>query len=118
MPRPGPDAGPRPGPADATPRPEGAGGHAERAARTYGAAADHFTLPPLSFWDRFRRGNGGAAAAGTRPLGSGYRATVDALSQEQRDTVRERLLARLRSAGVTTLRTDVVFGAAERPRRA
>jgi SAM-dependent methyltransferase len=48
-------------------------------------------------------------------LGSGYRATVDALSQEQRDTVQERLLARLRSAGITTLRTDVVFGIAERP---
>jgi ubiquinone/menaquinone biosynthesis C-methylase UbiE len=48
-------------------------------------------------------------------LGSGYRATVDALSQDQRDTVRERLLARLRTAGVTTLRTDVVFGTAERP---
>jgi len=29
--------------------------------------------------------------------------------------VRERLLARLRAAGVTTLRTDVVFGTAERP---
>ena len=48
-------------------------------------------------------------------LGSGYRATVDALTQEQQDTVRERLLARLRAAGVTTLRTDVVFGTAERP---
>ena len=48
-------------------------------------------------------------------LGSGYRATVDALTQEQQDTVRQRLLARLRAAGVTTLRTDVVFGTAERP---
>jgi len=49
-------------------------------------------------------------------LGTGYRGTVDALSQEQRDSVRERLLAGLRAAGVTTLRTDVVFGTAERPR--
>jgi len=49
-------------------------------------------------------------------LGTGYRGTVDALSQEQRDRVRERLLAGLREAGVTTLRTDVVFGIAERPR--
>jgi ubiquinone/menaquinone biosynthesis C-methylase UbiE len=48
-------------------------------------------------------------------LGSGYRATVDALSPDQRDTVRERLLTRLRAAGVTTLRADVVFGTAERP---
>jgi SAM-dependent methyltransferase len=49
-------------------------------------------------------------------LGTGYRGTVDALSPEQRDSVRERLLARLCAAGVTTLRTDVVFGTAERPR--
>ena len=49
-------------------------------------------------------------------LGSGYRATVDALGQEQRASVRERALAGLRAAGVTTLRTDVVFGTAERPR--
>jgi len=49
-------------------------------------------------------------------LGTGYRGTVDALSQEQRDIVRQRLLAALRAAGVTTLRTDVVFGTAERPR--
>jgi ubiquinone/menaquinone biosynthesis C-methylase UbiE len=49
-------------------------------------------------------------------LGTGYRGTVDALTQEQRGSVRERLLAALRAAGVTTLRTDVVFGTAERPR--
>ena len=49
-------------------------------------------------------------------LGTGYRGTVDALSPEQRESVRERLLAGLRAAGVTALRTDVVFGTAERPR--
>jgi SAM-dependent methyltransferase len=49
-------------------------------------------------------------------LGTGYRGTVDALSPEQRDSVRKRLLAGLRAAEVTTLRTDVVFGTAERPR--
>jgi len=49
-------------------------------------------------------------------LGTGYRGTVEALSPEQRGSVRERLLARLRAARVTTLRTDVVFGTAERPR--
>jgi hypothetical protein len=48
-------------------------------------------------------------------LGTGYRGTVEALSPEQRDSVRERLLAGLRAAGVTMLRTDVVFGTAERP---
>jgi ubiquinone/menaquinone biosynthesis C-methylase UbiE len=48
-------------------------------------------------------------------LGSGYRATVDALSQEQRDRLRSGLLSELRSRNVTTLRTDVVFAAARRP---
>jgi ubiquinone/menaquinone biosynthesis C-methylase UbiE len=48
-------------------------------------------------------------------LGSGYRATVDALSPEQRDRVRERVLGELRSGGVTAVRTDMVFGTAERP---
>jgi len=62
----------------------------------------HHLAHPDQFWDIV--------------LGTGYRGTVDALSQEQRDRVRERLLAGLREAGVTTLRTDVVFGIAERPR--
>lgn len=48
-------------------------------------------------------------------LGTGYRATIDALSQEQRDTVRTRLLGRLRSEGITSVRTDVVFSIAQRP---
>jgi ubiquinone/menaquinone biosynthesis C-methylase UbiE len=49
-------------------------------------------------------------------LGSGYRATIEALSQEQRDTVREHVIRELSSAAVTAVRTDVVFGTAERPR--
>ena len=49
-------------------------------------------------------------------LGSGYRATVDALGQEQRDRVRGWLLSELRSRAVTAVRTDVVFGTARRPR--
>jgi ubiquinone/menaquinone biosynthesis C-methylase UbiE len=49
-------------------------------------------------------------------LGSGYRATIEALSQEQRDTVREHVIRDLSSAAVTAVRTDVVFGTAERPR--
>jgi hypothetical protein len=48
-------------------------------------------------------------------LGTGYRATIDALSQEQRDIVRERLLSRLRSEGITSVRTDVVFSTVHRP---
>jgi len=47
-------------------------------------------------------------------LGSGYRATVDALSPAQCDAVRARLMHRLRSDGVTTLQTNVVFGTAQR----
>jgi len=49
-------------------------------------------------------------------LGSGYRATVEALSQEQRKLVRGRVLGELRSSAVMTLRTDVVFGTAQRPK--
>jgi SAM-dependent methyltransferase len=49
-------------------------------------------------------------------LGSGYRATVDALSQEQRDLVRRRVLGELRSSGITSLRTDVIFSTAQRPK--
>lgn len=61
----------------------------------------HHLDHPDSFWDIV--------------LGSGYRGTVDALRPDQRDQLREQLLGRLRSAGITTLRTDVVFGTAERP---
>jgi ubiquinone/menaquinone biosynthesis C-methylase UbiE len=48
-------------------------------------------------------------------LGTGYRATIDALSPDQHDQVRQRLLAQLRSRSITTVRTDVIFGTAERP---
>jgi ubiquinone/menaquinone biosynthesis C-methylase UbiE len=47
-------------------------------------------------------------------LGTGYRATIDALSREQRTQVRRRLLSELRSRNLTTIRTDVVFGTATR----
>lgn len=56
---------------------------------------------PDSFWDIV--------------LGSGYRATIDALSPEQRGPVRQNLLAELRAGGITSVRTDVVFGTAQRP---
>ena len=47
-------------------------------------------------------------------LGTGYRATVDALRPEQRDELRESLLTELRMREITVLRTDVVFGTATR----
>ena len=47
-------------------------------------------------------------------LGSGYRATIDALSQDQREQVQERLLRELRSRSITTVRTDVIFATAKR----
>jgi ubiquinone/menaquinone biosynthesis C-methylase UbiE len=50
-------------------------------------------------------------------LGSGYRATIDALSQDQRTQVHGRLLSELRSRNLTTIRTDVIFGTASRPRQ-
>ncbi len=65
------------------------------------ASGMHSLDQPDSFWEIV--------------LGSGYRATVDALSREQYHRVREHLLAQLRSRGVTTLQTDVVFGTAQRP---
>ena len=65
------------------------------------AAGEHRLEHPDRFWDIV--------------LGSGYRATVDALSPEQRDRVRESVLAELRSRQITSLRTDVVFGTAARP---
>ena len=42
--------------------------HARRAAATYGAAADHYDLPALSFWDRF-----GAATVSRLRLAPGHR---------------------------------------------
>src|SRR5689334_11484461 len=42
--------------------------HARRAARTYGAAADHFDGPALGFWDRY-----GAATVARLPLTPGQR---------------------------------------------
>jgi SAM-dependent methyltransferase len=47
-------------------------------------------------------------------LGSGCRATIDALSPGQQDQVRRRLLHELRAARITALRADVVFATARR----
>jgi len=61
---------------------------------------EHRLAHPDQFWDIV--------------LGSGYRATADALGPARRDRVRERLLRTLRSADITSPRTDVVFGTAAR----
>ncbi|HEY6887020.1 MAG TPA: hypothetical protein VI300_04545, partial [Solirubrobacter sp.] len=47
-------------------------------------------------------------------LGSGYRATVDALRPAQREALHDRLIVKLRSQAIRTLRTDVVYGTADR----
>jgi len=47
-------------------------------------------------------------------LGSGHRATIDALSQAQTDSLRDRLLGELRARRITEVRTDVVFAVAQR----
>jgi ubiquinone/menaquinone biosynthesis C-methylase UbiE len=45
-------------------------------------------------------------------LGSGYRGTVDALDDDQRERLRGRVVGDLRSRSVTTVRNDVVFATA------
>ena len=47
-------------------------------------------------------------------LGSGFRATVDALGEQQRERLRERVVGELRSRGIRSLRNDVVFASAVR----
>jgi SAM-dependent methyltransferase len=66
------------------------------------AEGRHHLEQPDMFWDVV--------------LGSGYRATVDALTSPQRDRLREGLLDELRGREVTALRTDVVYGTATRPK--
>jgi ubiquinone/menaquinone biosynthesis C-methylase UbiE len=85
---------------------------------------------PQALAGLFARGGIGGAAAHAMPgehhlerpgdfwdvvLGSGYRATVDDLTGEQRETLRERILLALQARSITTLRTDVVFATAHRP---
>jgi hypothetical protein len=65
-------------------------------------AGEHPLDSPEDFWDIV--------------LGSGYRATVDALAPDERETLRSTLLARLSEQAVSTVRTDVVYGTAERRR--
>ncbi len=48
-------------------------------------------------------------------LGTGYRATINALSPDQQDLLREQVVTALGVRKVTSIRTDVVYGAATRP---
>lgn len=56
---------------------------------------------PAAFWDVV--------------LGTGYRATVDALDGPARDRVRERAVRRLEHRGTTQFTTNVVYGVATKP---
>jgi len=62
--------------------------------------ARHDLTSPARFWDVV--------------LGSGYRATVDALDQDRQDVLRQDVLTELSSRNISTLCTDVVFGRAIR----
>lgn len=66
-------------------------------------AGEHRLNRPDDFWDIV--------------LGSGYRGTIDALSADKRDRVRDRVLGELRDRAVTAVRADVVYGVARRPGR-
>ena len=63
-------------------------------------AGQHRLAGPEDFWDVV--------------LGSGYRATVESLAADKREALREHVLAAVRDQAVTVLRTDVVYGIAER----
>jgi ubiquinone/menaquinone biosynthesis C-methylase UbiE len=64
-------------------------------------ASSHPLPRPEDFWDVV--------------LGSGYRATVDALSPAGRSAVRASVVESLRASGVGSIRTDVVMGVGRRP---
>jgi len=61
----------------------------------------HRLAEPAAFWDIV--------------LGSGYRATVDALGAAPAEQVRAAVTGRLARSGTTAVRTDVVYGVATRP---
>lgn len=64
-------------------------------------AGVHQLDSPDSFWDIV--------------LGSGYRATIDALTADQHDQVRQATLGELRARNISALQTNVVFATARRP---
>jgi ubiquinone/menaquinone biosynthesis C-methylase UbiE len=65
------------------------------------AAATHPLARPEDFW--------------VIVMGSGLRATVDALSPAQREQVHDEVLTRLRDKAVTGIRIDAILGSARRP---
>jgi ubiquinone/menaquinone biosynthesis C-methylase UbiE len=69
-------------------------------ARADAVSASHPLAAPEDFW--------------VMVLGTGYRATVDALAPEQVEQVRTEVVARLRKQRVTSLGVDVVLGSARR----
>jgi ubiquinone/menaquinone biosynthesis C-methylase UbiE len=48
-------------------------------------------------------------------LGTGYRATIDALGEDQQDLLREQVISELAARDITTIRTNVIYGAATSP---
>jgi hypothetical protein len=48
-------------------------------------------------------------------LGTGYRATIEALSADQQDLLREQVVTDLAANEIAAIRTDVVCGTATRP---
>ncbi len=68
----------------------------------------------MGFWVRF-----GAATVARAfwdvVLGSGYRATINALGAARAEQVRAGVIGQLALAGTTAVRTDVVYGVATRP---
>jgi ubiquinone/menaquinone biosynthesis C-methylase UbiE len=75
---------------------------ADLAEVTVESAAGRQLLPrPEDFWDVV--------------LGSGYRATIDALPPDGQDAVRALVVEALRAGSVDRIRTHVLFGAGRRP---
>ena len=64
-------------------------------------AGSHTLHSPEDFWTIVR--------------GSGYRATHDAMSVDERDAVRAQCLAAIDGRQITTIETNVVFGKATKP---
>jgi hypothetical protein len=71
-------------------------------ARAEAVTSSHTLRSPEDFW--------------TIVQGSGYRATHDALSLDERDAVRARCLAAIADRQITTIETNVIYAQATKPR--
>jgi ubiquinone/menaquinone biosynthesis C-methylase UbiE len=69
--------------------------------RVEAVAGSHTLRSPEDFW--------------TIVLGSGYRATYDAMSLDEREAVRARCLAAIADRQITTIETNVVYAQATKP---